>query len=111
MLRRPCFALVLLFCGAMIGATEAFAGASETIQLAQAQTDPAQPAAPVTAAPDATTPAADAQAPEEPIGNIATVTGNASVIRNDTTTPLKAKDDIYLNDVVQTGADAALGIT
>jgi hypothetical protein len=111
MLRRPCFALVLLFCGAMIGATEAFAGASEPIQLAQVQTDPAQPAAPATAAPDATTPAADAQAPEEPIGNVATVTGSASVIRNDATTPLKVKDDIYLNDVVQTAANASLGIT
>jgi hypothetical protein len=33
------------------------------------------------------------------------------VIRNDTTTQLKVKDDIYLNDIVQTGANAALGIT
>ena len=57
--------------------------------------------------PDATA----ADAPEEPIGNVATVTGSASVIRNDKTTPLKVKDDIYLNDVVQTGANSALGIT
>ena len=57
-------------------------------------------------------PATDAQRPvEEPIGNVATVTGNASVIRNDETTPLKIKDDIYLNDVVQTAANSALGIT
>ena len=57
-------------------------------------------------------PRADAQAPvEEPIGNVATVTGSASVVRNDETTPLKVKDDIYLNDVVQTGANSALGIT
>jgi hypothetical protein len=33
------------------------------------------------------------------------------VIRNDKTTPLKVKDEIYLNDVVQTGANSALGIT
>ena len=33
------------------------------------------------------------------------------MIRNDKTTPLKVKDDIYLNDIVQTGANAALGIT
>ena len=59
------------------------------------------------ATPDATA----ADAPEEPIGNVATVTGSASVIRNDKTTPLKVKDDIYLNDVVQTGANSALGIT
>ncbi|NOJ42046.1 FecR family protein [Bradyrhizobium australiense] len=109
--RHLCFALVLLACGTMIGAAEAFAAASELTQLAQAQTEPSQPAAPATSAPDAAAPAADAQAPEEPIGNVATVTGNASVIRNDTTTPLKIKDDIYLNDIVQTGANAALGIT
>jgi hypothetical protein len=30
---------------------------------------------------------------------------------NNATTPLKVKDDIYLNDVVQTGANSALGIT
>ncbi|WFU18230.1 FecR domain-containing protein [Bradyrhizobium sp. CB3481] len=108
MLRRLCLALVLLFCGVPIGAGQVFAGPFEQTQLAQAQADPAQPATP---APDANAPAADAQAPEEPIGNVATVTGSASVIRNDTTTPLKVKDDIYLNDVVQTGANAALGIT
>ena len=39
------------------------------------------------------------------------MTGSASVIRNDKTTPLKVKDEIYLNDVVQTGANSALGIT
>ncbi|HMM90520.1 FecR family protein [Bradyrhizobium sp.] len=111
MSRRPSLALVLLFCGAMIGATEASAGSFEPIRLAQAQTDPAQPAAPATPAPDPNAPATDAQAPEEPIGNVATVTGNASVIRNDATTPLKVKDDIYLNDIVQTGANASLGIT
>ena len=111
MSRQFFFALALLACGTMIGATEAFAGPSELTQLAQAQTDPSQPAAPATPAPDATAPAADVQAPEEPIGNVATVTGNASVIRNDKTTPLKVKDDIYLNDVVQTGANSTLGIT
>ncbi len=107
MLRRFSLALVLLACGMVIGATDVLAGPSEPTQLAQAQTDPAQtPAAP---APDATAPAADT--PEEPIGNVATVTGSASVIRNDRTTPLKVKDDIYLNDVVQTGKNSALGIT
>jgi len=111
MSRRLFFALALLACGTMIGATEVFAGASDLTQLAQAQTDPSQPAAPATPAPDATAPATDAQAPEEPIGNVATVTGSASVIRNDKTTPLKVKDDIYLNDVVQTAANSALGIT
>ena len=111
MLRQLSFALALLACGTVIGATDVFAGPSELTQLAQAQTDPTQPSAPATPNSDATTPATDAQAPEEPVGNVATVTGSASVIRNDQTTPLKVKDDIYLNDVVQTGANSALGIT
>ena len=111
MLRQLSFALLLLACSTTIGATEVFAGPSEPTQLAQAQTEPSQPAAPA-AAPDPATPdATAADAPEEPIGNVATVTGSASVIRNDKTTPLKVKDDIYLNDVVQTGANSALGIT
>ncbi len=112
MSRQFFFALALLACGTMIGATEGFAGASELTQLAQAQTDPTtQPAAPATPAPDANAPTTDAQAPEEPIGNVATVSGSASVIRNDATTPLKVKDDIYLNDIVQTAANSTLGIT
>ena len=111
MSRQLSFALLLLACSATIGTTEVFAGASEPTQLAQAQTEPSQPAAPA-AAPDPATPdATAADAPEEPIGNVATVTGSASVIRNDKTTPLKVKDEIYLNDVVQTGANSALGIT
>jgi hypothetical protein len=116
MQRQLSFALMLLACSTTMSATNAAAAPSDRTQLAQAQTEPSQPAAPATAAPDpatpdATAPAPDAQAPEEPIGNVATVTGSASVIRDDKTTPLKVKDDIYLNDVVQTGANSALGIT
>ncbi len=68
---------------------------------AQAQQVPAQqaPAAP-----------ADQQA-DEPIGNVATLTGTATVTRNNAPTPLKLKDDIYLNDVVATAATSSLGIT
>jgi len=74
-------------------------------KLAQAQT----PVAPAT--PDPAT-AAPAQAPvDEPIGNVATLTGSASVIRNSVTTPLKLKDDIFFNDTVQTQANSKLGIT
>jgi len=67
----------------------------------QAQQVPAQqaPAAP-----------ADQQA-DEPIGNVATLTGTATVTRNNAPTPLKLKDDIYLNDVVATAATSSLGIT
>ena len=109
--RQLSFALVLLACSTMFGATNVAAASSERTQLAQAQPAPAQPAASDPAAPNASATAADAQAPEEPIGNVAAVTGSASVIRNDKTTALKVKDDIYLNDVVQTAANSALGIT
>jgi hypothetical protein len=103
-----------LVCSTLAGAN-VFA-APELTQLAQVQPAPAPPSpvqrgTPAQAAPDATAPAADAQPVEEPIGNVATVTGNASVVRNNETTPLKVKDDIYLNDVVQTAANSALGIT
>jgi hypothetical protein len=75
------------------------------MRLAQAQ-------APQAPAPAAAPAQAPTQAPvEEPIGNVATLTGSASVIRNSVTTPLKAKDDIFFNDTVQTTANSTLGIT
>jgi hypothetical protein len=112
MSRQLSFALALLACGTTMAATQVFAGPPKLTQLAQAQTEPSQPVAPATAAPDPATPDANAaDAPEEPIGNVASVSGSASVIRNDKTTALKVKDDIYLNDVVQTSANSALGIT
>jgi hypothetical protein len=105
------FALPLIVC--CLGATDGFAAPADLTQLAQAQPAPATPATPAApaapAAPDA--PAADAQPAEEPIGNVATLTGSASLTRNNETTPLKIKDDIYLNDVVATAANSALGIT
>ena len=66
------------------------------------------------AAPDASAPAptAPAQAAaDEPIGNVVTLAGSATVTRNNVATPLKLKDDILLNDVVQTAAGSKLGIT
>jgi len=78
------------------------------IRLAQAQPSPA-------ATPDAQAPAAapsDQQIPaDEPIGNVASLTGVATVTRNNAATPLQLKDDIYLNDVVETQASSSLGIT
>ena len=82
-------------------------GVNEPVRLAQVQPQ-AQPAP---AAPAATAPADAQPAAEEPIGNVATVVGNATVTRNDAATPLKVKDEIYLNDVVQTAAKSSLGIT
>jgi hypothetical protein len=91
---------------------------AQPAQAPQAQAPPAQappaqapqtPAAPAAAAPDAT---ADAQpAAEEPIGNVATLIGSATVTRNNETSALKLKDDIFLNDVLRTSAKSSLGIT
>ena len=108
-MRRPLsLALLLLACNMAIGARNVSAASPEPTQLAQAQPAHHQRPTPPPPMPRA---CRDAQAPEEPVGNVATVTGKASVIRNDQTTPLKVKDDIYLNDIVQTGANSALGIT
>jgi hypothetical protein len=78
----------------------AFALGAPTSVFAQAQPaqDPAQPAA------------SDA-ASSEPIGNVAALTGRVSVVRDKSTLALKLRDDIYLNDIVQTAADSSLGIT
>jgi hypothetical protein len=80
---------------------------------------PARPAAspspsPTPAGPAAASPAVPsaAQAPaDEPIGNVATLTGTATVIRNKDSLPLKLQDDIFLNDVLQTSASSTLGVT
>ncbi|MBC9883035.1 iron dicitrate transport regulator FecR [Bradyrhizobium sp. INPA01-394B] len=114
--RRFVFALSLL------AMPLAGACASDTIELAQAQPQvqvqpQAQPQAQPTPAPSpapsaSPAPAADAQpATVEPIGNVATVTGIATVIRDKNSYPLKVRDDIYLNDVVQTSSSSSLGIT
>jgi FecR protein len=55
-----------------------------------------------------------AQAParaDEPIGNVVTLTGVATVIRNKDSVALKLRDGIFLNDTVQTSASSSLGIT
>src|SRR5579863_321881 len=84
--------------------------ATAVVRLAQAQPPPTPaPAPPAPAA--APTTAALPAALAEPIGNVATLTGAASVVRNQNTLPLKLKDDIYLNDVVTTFADSTVGIT
>jgi hypothetical protein len=84
--------------------------ASTTIaptRLAQAQPSPQPAPSPAPAAGSAQPAATD-----EPIGNVATLTGTASVTRNNqSAVPLKLKDDIYLNDVLQTSASSTLGIT
>jgi hypothetical protein len=56
-------------------------------------------------------PAAAQPAADGPIGNVATLTGSATVTRNNASAPLKLKDDILLNDVLQTSASSTLGVT
>jgi hypothetical protein len=99
---RFCFAVWLVGCLMLSGAANADAMSGRT-QLAQAQ--PAQAPSPA-AAPSPAQPVAD-----EPIGNVATLTGSATVTRNNIATPLKLQDDIYLNDVLQTSANSTLGVT
>ena len=73
---------------------------------AQPQPSPASPAANPSAASSGASPA------DDPIGNVATLTGSATVTRNNSSAiPLKPKDDIYLNDVLQTAASSTLGVT
>jgi hypothetical protein len=74
---------------------------------AQAPTPPTQPPAPAPAPIAAPAQAADA----EPIGNVATLTGSATVTRNNVATPLKLKDDIFQNDLLRTAANSTLGVT
>jgi hypothetical protein len=116
---RVSFAAWLLCCLATAGsafampspvaaARPAIAAESATgsIKLAQAtQAQPAPQGAPASAP-------ADAQpATDDPIGNVATLTGSATVTRNNASTPLKLKDDIFLNDILQTSANSTLGVT
>ncbi|RZN31363.1 FecR domain-containing protein [Bradyrhizobium sp. Leo121] len=106
------FSLALLFAiGLLLGGTvHTPAAAADSTQLTQTQPVPAPAQAPATQAPDA--PAADAQQPTaEPIGNVADLTGSASVIRNNATTALQIRDDIFAGDVVETRAKSTLGIT
>lgn len=107
--RRIVFALPLLALP-LAGADKACA--SDAVELAQMQPQAQLTPAPSPAPSASPAPAADAQpATVEPIGNVATVTGIATVIRDKNSYPLKVRDDIYLNDVVQTSSNSSLGIT
>ena len=109
--RRVVFALPLLALP-LAGADRACASDAIELAQAQAQAQPQAQPAPSPAPSTSPAPAADAQpATVEPIGNVATVTGIATVIRDKNSYPLKVRDDIYLNDVVQTSSSSALGVT
>ena len=81
--------------------------ASAPARLAQAQPAPAPSATPA----PSPTPAATPAPADEPIGNVATLTGIATVIRNKDSIALKLQDDIYLNDALLTSANSTLGVT
>jgi FecR protein len=84
----------------------------ELTQFAQAQPQPTPSPSPTMPAAQPSPAASATPAPaDEPIGNVATLTGTATVIRNRDSIALKLKDDIFLNDTVQTSSGASLGIT
>jgi hypothetical protein len=81
------------------------------IRLAQAQPASAPPAPPAATSPAPTANSSTPATAAEPIGNVATLTGIATVIRNKNSLPLHLRDDIFLNDQVQTSSSSSLGIT
>lgn len=93
------------------------ASAADTAATTTAATDTATPGAVAQAQPTQTptTPAPSdsttTTAADEPIGNVASLTGTVTLIRDKNSLPLKLRDDIYLNDIVQTSTASALGIT
>src|SRR5579863_1720302 len=94
----------------MAASSVALSATAAPMRLAQAQPAPRPAPSPS----PASTAAGSAQpaASDEPIGNVATLTGTASVTRNNqSAVPLKLKDDIYLNDVLQTSVSSTLGVT
>jgi hypothetical protein len=84
-----------------VGGDRPFASETKPAPTRFAQVQPAQ--APAAAAP--------AQAADEPIGNVATLSGNATVTRNNASTALKLQDDVFLDDVLATSANSTLGVT
>jgi FecR protein len=118
--------LPLLCCLALAGATRASAMLPPThldeapiaidemddgFTFAQAQPAPSPSPSRSPAASPTTAPSAQGAASDEPIGNVASLTGTATVTRNKDSIALKLKDDIYLNDTVQTSLSSSLGVT
>jgi hypothetical protein len=86
---------------------------SDGLELAQAQAapSPSPSPSPIPAASPTPPPTAQPAASDDVIGNVASLTGTATLIRNKNSIALKLKDDIYLNDTVQTSAGSSLGVT
>ncbi|MEH2510273.1 hypothetical protein V1291_001627 [Nitrobacteraceae bacterium AZCC 1564] len=124
--------VALIFCSLISTSVTARAESprSSNFRLAQAEPSQTAPAQPATSQPTTPEPAqADqSQQPnaqpsgqaaadssqavaEEPVGNVATLQGTATVTRNGASAPLKLKDDIYKGDTLQTGKSSALIVT
>jgi hypothetical protein len=101
--------------GPGLNTPDVVSGSTKLAQIQPAPT-PAPPVAPPSATPVPDPAQAPGQAPaqapaNEPVGNVATLTGTATVTRNNTATPLNLKDDIFQSDVLQTSANSTLGVT
>ena len=102
----------------MLGGTDVRATASAiadaqmsaSVHTTSAPTRMAQIQPPQTPAPSAAPSPAPAAA-DEPIGNVATLTGSATVTRNNASTPLNLQDDIFQGDILETSANSTLGVT
>ncbi|MBX9711057.1 MAG: FecR domain-containing protein [Xanthobacteraceae bacterium] len=86
----------------IIFAAGLFCGFILAVQSGNAQ-NPAQPTQ--------TTPSSVLPPAGDPIGNVATLSGSATIARFGNATALKVNDDVYLGDTLQTGADSELGVT
>ena len=127
LLTRPCFSLAFWLLGSLVLASAPHASAMpspfETVPPAAAsgaapgptrlaQTQPAQAQTPPSARAPAATPSSSATpAADEPIGNVATLTGSATVTRNNASTPLRLQDDIFQGDILKTASNSTLGVT
>jgi len=118
--RRFSFPLSLVGCFALAGTVNVFAMPSpmevgpmpasvNTLSglTRFAQIQPAQAQAPAAA----TAPSPAQATADEPVGNVATLTGSATVTRNNAASQLKLQEDIFPNDVLQTSANSTLGVT
>jgi hypothetical protein len=51
------------------------------------------------------------RAQEKPIGQVKTASGDAAIVRNNNRIAAKPGDSVFQKDVIETGADGAIGIT
>ncbi|HEY0235830.1 MAG TPA: FecR domain-containing protein [Afipia sp.] len=110
-----CLAFILIASSAFAqtGASQPGAVPPSPAQLEPAPSNSPQPSVVQPAQTRKSTPAASSILPPagDPVGNVATLTGSATISRFGNSTPLKTNDDIYLGDTLQTDADSALGVT